>query len=140
MKQERRPCPICHGLNSRDCMACRGKGWFPYPWVQPEDESIPWLGWSPEEDAAISDAPTGAVAYERYCEQFGKYERTYSSVYSHWFYRQTHEPCWECWTEAELDIIDNALSVTEAKCEYTEAFGTKRTPEAVREKWRERNR
>ena len=134
MKQEYRPCPICKGIKPEDCSCCKGRGQFPYPWVLPEDKTIP-VRWSTEETAIIYGALTATDAYSRYVFVYGVTERTHSSVYRHWQYIHHSKSVYHQWSNAETTLVVACDTLKRAVSVYFAEYGDLRSPEAVRMKW-----
>lgn len=136
-KQEYRPCPICHGVQSDTCECCKGRGYFPFPWIKSEDNLIK-RRWTVDETDLIYSASSGNDAYTRYVHVYGTAERSLSSVYRHWQYvhadTATVHPEWSI---AEMAAILVAESARLAVGLYQADYGCMRTIRAIRSKYYE---
>jgi hypothetical protein len=136
MKQEHRPCPICHGDHPESCEVCKGRGWFPYPWVFSKDTLIR-KRWTSDETDIIKDAVSGREAYQRYISIYGTSERSYSSVYRHWQYVNIDTITHPNWSIPEVEILRNSDRIKMVINEYHLYYGAMRTDRAIRAKFYE---
>ena len=126
-----RPCPICRGTNADDCMACRGAGSFPYPWILPEDNTHP-VRWAGDEAIIVIEADTPKEAVQRYRHIFGD-GRSEAAVYRFWT-RHTDGTVTAMprWTHEERITISKADDSPTAVEYYRAEIGTTRTDSAIR--------
>lgn len=122
-----RPCPLCSrngtptgtdGGGVAPCRACRGTGWYPYPWEYQagEDLQAPERRriWTVEESAIVTSAPTLALAWIGYVSVYGE-SRSRAAIREH-RRRTAHSPFARLprWSDRADDLLDQAVTASEA--------------------------